>query len=212
MRAGRGVPSTADIRLKYTEAWRLLPKTSRGLDQVGREAEGEASDWNADSGWRDFWKDVPGVELGPPPAAQVGASSGVPRDALVGAERDLRDLVALTTPSWYAGAHHTRIDLDYELDRDEPAASVDAVFMRTDQVLSHLMQLRRFYQALPHARRALANVSSLMMFDDHEISDDWNITRHWVESVTARALGRDLVSNGLTAYAVLVQRERDGAG
>jgi hypothetical protein len=59
-----------------------------------------------------------------------------------------------------------------------------------------------FHDALQHVRRALANVSTLMMFDDHEISDDWNIRQSWIDGVTGSDLGRRIVRNGLTAYAI----------
>lgn len=32
----------------------------------------------------------------------------------------------------------------------------------------------------PHARRALAHVPSYMIFDDHEVTDDWNADREWL--------------------------------
>ena len=42
-----------------------------------------------------------------------------------------------------------------------------------------------FKSALPQVRRVLANVPSLMIFDDHEITDDWNIDLPWVNTVYA---------------------------
>ncbi len=35
--------------------------------------------------------------------------------------------------------------------------------------------LTTFYDALPRVRRALANVPTYMIFDDHDVTDDWNI-------------------------------------
>lgn len=62
--------------------------------------------------------------------------------------------------------------------------------------------LRGFVDALPRVRRALANVSTYMLFDDHEITDDWNIRQSWVDAVAGSWLGRRLVRNGLAAYAL----------
>jgi len=59
-----------------------------------------------------------------------------------------------------------------------------------------------FRSALPRVRRVLANVPSLMIFDDHEITDDWNIDLPWVNTVYASTNrgGRRAVTNGLLAY------------
>ncbi|MFD1737253.1 hypothetical protein ACFSCX_11885 [Bacillus salitolerans] len=53
---------------------------------------------------------------------------------------------------------------------------------------------------LPRIRRLLANVSTYMIFDDHDITDDWNISYNWKQSVWESPLGRHVVANGLTAY------------
>jgi hypothetical protein len=39
-----------------------------------------------------------------------------------------------------------------------------------------------------------------MMFDDHEITDDWNRTGLWKSTVMATPLGRRIISNGLAAF------------
>ncbi len=59
-----------------------------------------------------------------------------------------------------------------------------------------------FKSALPQVRRVLANVPSLMIFDDHEITDDWNIDLPWVNTVYASTnkAGRRALTNGLLAY------------
>jgi hypothetical protein len=59
-----------------------------------------------------------------------------------------------------------------------------------------------FQRTLRHVRRALANVPSYMMFDDHDVTDDWNMLREWCERVYASRLGRRVIQNGLLSYAV----------
>jgi len=51
-------------------------------------------------------------------------------------------------------------------------------------------------------RRAMANVPTYMICDDHDISDDWYLNRAWCTSVLSKPLGRRVVQNGLLAYAV----------
>ena len=62
--------------------------------------------------------------------------------------------------------------------------------------------VQAFRKTLPAVRRALANVPTYMILDDHEVTDDLNMTRHFVEKVYADDLGVRIVQNALTAYAV----------
>jgi len=56
--------------------------------------------------------------------------------------------------------------------------------------------------SLPAVRRLMANVPIYMMFDDHEVTDDWNFDRDWYARVYGNALGRRIIGNGLSAYAI----------
>ncbi len=49
-------------------------------------------------------------------------------------------------------------------------------------------------------RRLLANISTYMMFDDHDVTDDWNINQDWQNTVQKDNLTRRVVSNGLAAF------------
>ncbi len=57
-----------------------------------------------------------------------------------------------------------------------------------------------FHATLPEIRRLLANIPTYMIFDDHDVTDDWNITQNWYDNVRASPLGRRIISNGLAAY------------
>lgn len=58
-----------------------------------------------------------------------------------------------------------------------------------------------FYDnTLPDIRRLMANIPTYMIFDDHDVTDDWNITRDWYDGVRESAMGRRIVSNALAAY------------
>jgi hypothetical protein len=50
--------------------------------------------------------------------------------------------------------------------------------------------------------RVLANCATYMIFDDHEITDDWNQNKRWRNRVVATPLGRAIIRNGMLAYAV----------
>jgi hypothetical protein len=57
-----------------------------------------------------------------------------------------------------------------------------------------------FQQSLYRIRRLLANIPTYMMFDDHDITDDWNISYKWKENVINSPLGSHVIANGLAAY------------
>ncbi len=55
-------------------------------------------------------------------------------------------------------------------------------------------------KALPRVRRVLANVPTYMVFDDHDVTDDWNLTRRWRDRVASSPAGRRIVANALAAF------------
>lgn len=59
-----------------------------------------------------------------------------------------------------------------------------------------------FRDAVSKVRRLLANVPTYMIFDDHEVTDDWNITKDWVDRVMTSPLGVTVVRNALVAYGI----------
>jgi hypothetical protein len=65
-----------------------------------------------------------------------------------------------------------------------------------------VQQLVQFRDGLGGVRRALANIPLYTIFDDHEVSDDWNLNQAWCLRVLSQPLGRHVVQNALLAYAV----------
>jgi hypothetical protein len=59
-----------------------------------------------------------------------------------------------------------------------------------------------FRSAVPHVARALANIATYMIFDDHDVTDDWNLNKKWTNRVYSKPFGRQLVRNAVMAYAV----------
>ncbi len=58
-------------------------------------------------------------------------------------------------------------------------------------------------KTLPLVTRALANISSLMIFDDHDVTDDWFLSKEWIEiSLMPNSLSRRLILNGLLSYSL----------
>jgi hypothetical protein len=65
--------------------------------------------------------------------------------------------------------------------------------------IEHLKEAKR---DLAGVRRTLANVPTYMIFDDHDVTDDWNITREWQEKVRTSKCGGQIIANALMAFWV----------
>src|SRR3989440_7881355 len=63
-------------------------------------------------------------------------------------------------------------------------------------------QLHEFRSTLAQVRRALANIATYMICDDHDVTDDWFLDGEWCHKVLGNKLGRRIVRNGLLAYAL----------
>lgn len=61
-------------------------------------------------------------------------------------------------------------------------------------------RLSRFVDGLPRVARALAHLPTLMMFDDHDVSDDWNLSASWEASAYGHAFSRRIIGNALFGY------------
>jgi len=77
-----------------------------------------------------------------------------------------------------------------------------AVVARSDDVITKLHQVQWYLDGVPRVRRLLANVPSFMTFDDHEVTDDWNITPRWAKQTRSNALGRAVLRNALAACTI----------
>lgn len=64
-------------------------------------------------------------------------------------------------------------------------------------------QVLAYYSRVGQVRRALANVPTYMMFDDHDVTDDWYLCAQWKHDVLASPLGRSIVRDGLLAYLLM---------
>lgn len=58
----------------------------------------------------------------------------------------------------------------------------------------------QFVAGLPQAARALAHVPSYMIFDDHDITDDWNLSALWESTAYGHPFSRRIVGNALIGY------------
>jgi hypothetical protein len=62
--------------------------------------------------------------------------------------------------------------------------------------------LQEFRRTLPKVQRALANVPSYMMLDDHDVTDDYFLNPMWRDRVLTTQLGQAILHNAMVAYAL----------
>ncbi|MET0577771.1 MAG: hypothetical protein ABW122_03875, partial [Ilumatobacteraceae bacterium] len=59
-----------------------------------------------------------------------------------------------------------------------------------------------FLAGLARVRRVLANVPTYMIFDDHDVTDDFFLNPMWRDRVLTSPLGHTILTNGMVAYAL----------
>jgi hypothetical protein len=59
--------------------------------------------------------------------------------------------------------------------------------------------MKGYERSVRAARRVLANVATYMILDDHEITDDWNLSAEWAQKTTTNPTARRIISNGLAS-------------
>jgi hypothetical protein len=64
------------------------------------------------------------------------------------------------------------------------------------------LPLTQFRDGVPAVARALANTATYMIFDDHDVTDDWNLSQRWINRVYSKPMGAQVIRNALCAYAL----------
>lgn len=62
--------------------------------------------------------------------------------------------------------------------------------------------IKEFRSTLKQVRRALANIPTYTIFDDHEVTDDWYLNVAWCDRILNKPLGRRILQNGMLGYAL----------
>jgi len=71
-----------------------------------------------------------------------------------------------------------------------------------DQYQQEKRVIQDFAAGLPQVQRALAHLPTYMIFDDHDVTDDWNLTRGWEEAAYSHPFSRRILGNALIGYWV----------
>ncbi|WP_033941771.1 hypothetical protein, partial [Pseudomonas aeruginosa] len=86
----------------------------------------------------------------------------------------------------------------WRLVRLEPPPVLDA--RHAQRFADERRHIEAFRDGLPGVARALAHISSLMIFDDHDITDDWNLSARWELTAYGHPFSRRIIGNALLAY------------
>lgn len=70
------------------------------------------------------------------------------------------------------------------------------------RLAAHRELMLTFERGLAKVRRTLANVPTYMIFDDHDVTDDWNLNPMWIDRVMNTSLGVSMARNALVSYAL----------
>lgn len=65
---------------------------------------------------------------------------------------------------------------------------------------TELKEVDRFAANLSKIQRLLAHLPIYMIFDDHDVTDDWNLTRGWEEVAYEHPFSRRIIGNALIGY------------
>ena len=60
--------------------------------------------------------------------------------------------------------------------------------------------IEEFAEGLSKVRRLMAHLPCYMIFDDHDVTDDWNLTREWEEASYGNHFSKRIIGNALLAY------------
>lgn len=85
-----------------------------------------------------------------------------------------------------------------EINLDEE--KVGASFRK--QFSEELEHIQAFASGLERVQRALAHLPVYMIFDDHDVTDDWNLTRGWEESAYGHPFSRRILGNAMIGYTL----------
>jgi len=130
------------------------------------------------------------------PSESFGLTSSAASDHLWTLGEFLATYLLYWSPELWPSALPQWAEVTPAVDLD-PASGLDQAGWN-----SLLDAIEPFRAGLTNVRKVLATVPSVMVFDDHEVTDDWNLDQPWAAAVYSNAKGSRVVANGLIAYAL----------
>ncbi len=82
------------------------------------------------------------------------------------------------------------------LTEGEPELSTE----HRDRYRAERRELEHFVAGLPRVRRLMAHLPTLMIFDDHDVTDDWNLSADWEQTAYGHPFSKRIIGNALIGY------------
>ncbi|KUM53380.1 alkaline phosphatase D family protein [Rheinheimera sp. EpRS3] len=98
-------------------------------------------------------------------------------------------LLVWSPAGWQANATELTAELE---------ATLSAEQQQTYSKHQHI--IGQFAAGLGKVRRLLAHLPSAMIFDDHDVTDDWNLTAKWEQTAYGHDFSRRIIGNALISY------------
>ncbi len=105
----------------------------------------------------------------------------------------LSEIMALYLLTW-SPELWDHIDIPQTLSGLNPAKQ-----QRWQQEWTHLLE---FKAGLTQVRRLFAHMPTYMIFDDHDVTDDWNLTAKWETAAYEHAFSKRIIGNALIGYTL----------
>lgn len=80
----------------------------------------------------------------------------------------------------------------------EPSKRIPALHRK--RFMQEKAIIESFSNELFRVRRLMAHIPNYMIFDDHDVTDDWNLTRSWEETAYNNAFAKEMIGNALIGY------------
>lgn len=90
-------------------------------------------------------------------------------------------------------------DIVGDVIKDKPANLTPA---QNTKFAAEMAAIENFITGLTRVRRLMAHIPNYMIFDDHDVTDDWNLTAQWEDNVYTNPFSKRVISNALVAYWV----------
>lgn len=105
----------------------------------------------------------------------------------------LNEIIALYLLTWSPELWEL-VNIPKDVDALTPANSA-----RWQNEWQHLLG---FKAGLTQVRRFMAHIPVYMMFDDHDVTDDWNLTAKWELAAYEHAFSKRIIGNALIGYTL----------
>lgn len=84
------------------------------------------------------------------------------------------------------------------IEKDTPALSGD----EATRYANEQRVIDDFAAELPGVARVLAHLPAWMIFDDHDVTDDWNLTAEWERAALEHPFSRRIMGNAMIGYLI----------